>query len=89
MPTREQLHKEVDAVPDDQLDNAHVVVESNGSGAADEQSQPGDIIDDWGNLSAMKRGAASRKMKRLSEEEIAANGETLAETWGYEPKRAR
>jgi hypothetical protein len=55
----------------------------------DEAAKPGDIIDDWGNLSAMKRGAASRKMKRLSEEEIAANGETLAETWGYEPKRAR
>jgi hypothetical protein len=27
MPTREQLHKEVDAVPEDQLDNAQVVVE--------------------------------------------------------------
>jgi hypothetical protein len=30
MPTREQLHKEVDAVPEDQLDNAHVVVEPSG-----------------------------------------------------------
>jgi hypothetical protein len=29
MPTREQLHKEVDAVPEDQLDNAQVVVDSN------------------------------------------------------------
>jgi hypothetical protein len=56
---------------------------------ADEAAKPGDIIDDWGNLSAMKRGAASRKMKRLSEEEIAANGETLTEAWGYERKTAR
>jgi hypothetical protein len=55
----------------------------------DEAAKAGDIIDDWGNLSAMKRGAARSKMKRLSEEEIAANGETLAEAWGYEPKRAR
>jgi hypothetical protein len=30
MPTREQLHKEVDAVPDDQLDNTHVVTEPSG-----------------------------------------------------------
>jgi hypothetical protein len=49
-----------------------------------EAAKPGDIIDDWGNLSAMKRRAARRKMKRLSEEEIAANGQTLAEAWGYE-----
>jgi hypothetical protein len=34
MPTREQLHKEVDAVPEDQLDSAHVVVDSNGAGAS-------------------------------------------------------
>jgi hypothetical protein len=34
MATREQLHKEVDAVPDDQLEHAQVVVlESNGAGA--------------------------------------------------------
>jgi len=33
MPTREQLHKEVDAVPDGQLNNAQVVVlEPNGAG---------------------------------------------------------
>jgi hypothetical protein len=34
MPTREQLQKELDAVPDDQLDNAQIVVlEPNGSGS--------------------------------------------------------
>jgi hypothetical protein len=52
-------------------------------------AKPEDIIDDWGNLSAMKRHAADRKMKRLTEEEIAANGHTLAEAWGYEPKHPR
>jgi hypothetical protein len=34
MPTREQLHKEVDAVPEDQLDNAQIVVDSNGTGGS-------------------------------------------------------
>jgi len=28
-------------------------------------------------------------MKRLSEEEIAANGQTLADAWGYEQKHPR
>ena len=84
MPTREQLHKEVDAVPDDQLDNAHVVVESNGSGAADEQSQPGDIIDEWGDLDAQTDAAAGDLMARLDEEEIAEFGETISQAWGYE-----
>jgi len=56
---------------------------------SEHEDKPGDIIDDWGNLSAMKRHAADRKMKRLTEEEIAANGHTLAEAWGYEPKHPR
>jgi hypothetical protein len=30
MPTREQLQKELDAVPDEQLENTHVVVEPAG-----------------------------------------------------------
>jgi hypothetical protein len=57
--------------------------------AEPEDAKPGDIIDDWGNLSATKRHAADRKMKRLTEEEIAANGQTLAEAWGYERKLPR
>ena len=56
---------------------------------SEHQHQPGDIIDDWGNLSAMTRRSTARAMKRLSEEEIAANGETLAEAWGYEQKHPR
>jgi len=53
------------------------------------EAMPGDIIDDWGNLSAMKRRSSARLMKRLSEEEIAANGQTLADAWGYEQKHPR
>jgi len=55
----------------------------------DVEEKPGDIIDDWGNLSAMKRRSSAGLMKRLSEEEIAANGQTLADAWGYEQKHPR
>jgi len=53
------------------------------------EGKPGDVIDEWGNLSAMKRRSSARLMKRLSEEEIAANGQTLADAWGYEQKHPR
>lgn len=67
MATREQLHKEVDAVPDDQLNRARVVVMP-----LPDEAKPEDTIDEWGNLSLMTRRSASRLMKRLSEEEAAA-----------------
>lgn len=35
-------------------------------------AKPGDIVDDWGNLSAMKRASTSRLMRRMAEEEAAA-----------------
>jgi hypothetical protein len=34
--------------------------------------EPGDTIDDWGNLSAMARSSTSRAMHRMAEEEAAA-----------------
>jgi hypothetical protein len=34
--------------------------------------RPGDIIDEWGNLSAMRRASSARKMRRLAAEEAAA-----------------
>ncbi len=78
MATREQLHRDVDAVPDEALERAHLVIDGNGAGV--------DVTDGSDDLSAMKRHAADSKMKRLTEEEIDANGQTLAEAWGYEPK---
>jgi hypothetical protein len=35
-------------------------------------AMPGDIIDDWGNLSAMTRASTARAMRRMAEEEAAA-----------------
>jgi hypothetical protein len=38
----------------------------------DDEAKPGDIVDDWGNLSAMKRNSTARLMRRLDEEDAAA-----------------
>ena len=90
MATREQVHKLVDELPESEIDPVveFIVLRSeNGAGEA-EAARPGDIIDDWGNLSAMKRASTSRLMRRMDEEEIAEFGETIAEAWGYEKQNA-
>jgi hypothetical protein len=90
MTTRERAHKLLDELPESEIEPVVEFIVSRGANdACPNAAQPGDIIDDWGNLSAMTRRSTARAMKRLSEEEIAANGETLAEAWGYEPKRTR
>ncbi len=33
--------------------------------------EPGDVIDDWGNLSAMARASTSRAMRQMAAEEAA------------------
>jgi hypothetical protein len=43
--------------------------------------KPGDIVDDWGNLSAMTRASSARTMQRLDEEERAEHGKTIGEAW--------
>jgi hypothetical protein len=83
--TREKAHKLLDELPESEIEPVLEFIASR----REHEDKPGDIIDDWGNLSAMKRRSARRKMKRLSEEEIAANGETLAEAWGHEKKNPR
>lgn len=40
--------------------------------AAVESSEPGDIIDEWGNLSAFVRASSAATLKRLDEGEAAA-----------------
>jgi hypothetical protein len=39
------------------------------------QQKPGDIVDEWGNLSAMKRASTARTMRRLDEHEREAGHE--------------
>jgi hypothetical protein len=40
--------------------------------AVEREHEAGDIVDEWGNLSAMRRASTARKMRRLDEEEAAA-----------------
>ena len=73
MTTREKVHKLVDELPETDLDPvAEFIVSRGESGIDPEAAKPGDIIDDWGNLSAMKRASTSGLMRRLAEEEAAA-----------------
>ncbi len=73
MATRDQVHKLVDELPETDLDPvAEILTLRRESGASDVTSKPGDIVDEWGNLSAMRRASTARKMRRLDEEEAAA-----------------
>jgi len=42
---------------------------------------PGDIVDEWGNLSSFVRSSSDPVFKRLDDQERAEFGETLAESW--------
>jgi hypothetical protein len=74
MTTRKRLHKLIEELPDtpetdQRLAAAEHVLE--GNSAVKEPTKPGDIVDEWGNLSAMTRSAAGDLMHRLAEEEAA------------------
>lgn len=85
MATREQIHKLVDELGETDLDPVAEFIASRGeNGTAAEAGKPGDVIDDWGNLSAMTRASSGRMLKRLDDEELAEFGETIADAWGYE-----
>jgi hypothetical protein len=71
--TREQIEAALDELPDSELVLVLRFIVSRGPNANDpEAAWPGDIIDDWGNLSAMTRASSARLMRRLAEEEAAA-----------------
>jgi hypothetical protein len=90
MTTRQRIDAVLNNMPESELEPVlEILISRTGEEYDPEAAKPGDIIDDWGNLSAMTRRSTARAMKRLSEEEIAANGETLADAWGYEPKHPR
>lgn len=83
MPTRDHLHKLVEELPEAHFDT----VAKNLKALRDpETKRPGDIIDEWGNLSALRRegagqgGLFSGMLGRLSQDEIATFGETLGES---------
>jgi hypothetical protein len=77
MTAKERLHKLVDELSEAEADDALRYVVSR----HEHEDKPGDVIDEWGNLSAMTRASSRRMLKRLDEEEIAEHGETIAETF--------
>jgi hypothetical protein len=64
MATREQIHKLVDELPESQLEPVADFIATRG--------RPGDVVDEWGNLSAMLRGSTTRSMQRIDEQEQEA-----------------
>lgn len=80
MTTREQLHRLVDELGEAEAKNALRYIASKHA----REDLPGDIIDEWGNLSAMARASTAETMRRLDEEEREALGETLADAWARE-----
>jgi hypothetical protein len=70
MTIREKVHKLVDELPEAQLGRLIEFLES--------QDQPGDVVDEWGNLSKLHRISSRETMQRLAEEERAATMEELA-----------
>jgi hypothetical protein len=81
--TKERLHKLVDELSEAEADATLDFIALRREG----QDRPGDIIDEWGNLSATTRMAAASVMRDLAAEERAEFGETIAEAWGYESRR--
>jgi hypothetical protein len=73
MTTREKAHKLLDELPESEIEPVvEFIVLRGGSGPNPKATGPEDIIDAWGNLSAMKRASTSGLMRRLAEEEAAA-----------------
>jgi len=66
---RERALKLVEELPESRLETLVEFLSS--------QHKPGDIVDEWGNLSAMTRASTVRTMRRLDEQEQ----ETGHEPW--------
>lgn len=68
MTTKERLHRLVDELSEAEAADTLEYAASRHA----REDRPGDIIDEWGNLSAMRRASSARKMRRLAAEEAAA-----------------
>jgi hypothetical protein len=64
MTTREKIHKLVDELPESQLDPVADFIAT--------RDRPGDVVDEWGNVSAMLRGSTARSMRRLDKQDHEA-----------------
>jgi hypothetical protein len=67
MTTRETALKLVEELPESRLELLIQFLAS--------QQKPGDVIDEWGNLSAMTRASTVKTMRQLDEQEREAGCE--------------
>ncbi|HEY5286535.1 MAG TPA: hypothetical protein VIJ50_05480 [Solirubrobacteraceae bacterium] len=67
MTMRERALKLVEELPESRLETLIEFLAS--------EQKPGDVIDEWGNLSAMTRASTARTMRRLEEQEQQAGHE--------------
>jgi hypothetical protein len=78
MTTRERIEAVLNNMPESELEPVlEILVSRQGKEYDPEAAKPGDIVDEWGNLSALRRASSVRKLSRLDEEEIAVHGETI------------
>jgi hypothetical protein len=79
--TREKIDAVLNNMPESELEPVlEILISRVGKEHDPEAPQPDDIVDEWGNLSALRRASSARKLGRLDEAEIAEFGETLGES---------
>jgi len=72
----------IDDLPAGLVNTVAEMVISLGNDPADPEAiRTGDIVDDWGNLSALRRASSVGKLGSLSRAEIIGQGETLGDEW--------
>jgi hypothetical protein len=82
MTTKERLHRLIDELPESELEPVEEILASRANNPDDPEAvRPGDVVDEWGNLSALRRASSPGKLGRLDREEIAAHGETISEAF--------
>jgi hypothetical protein len=82
MTTREKIDAVLNNMPESELEPVfEILISRSGAEYDPEAAKPGDIIDEWGNLSALRRASSPRKLSQLDEAEIAEFGETIGETF--------
>lgn len=91
MTIKERLHKLVDELSEAEADDAlrYVAARHEREEVDPEAAKPGDIVDEWGNLSALRRASSARKLSRLDQEEIAESGETIGDAFARAERATR
>lgn len=77
----------IDDLPAGLVNTAAEMMITMGNDPADPEAvRTGDIVDDWGNLSALCRASSAGKLGSLSRAEIIGQGETLSDAWARDER---